>query len=153
MKRSRLILISGLAAAALAYLGLFHLCTAEHRDMERSQTPELAWLKDEFHLGDAEFKRISALHESYLAGCMERCRRIDSKNAELRQLLAHMKTITPEIERALTEAAQLRAECQKIMLQHCYEVSQTMPPEQGQRYLAWVHQRTMQGDAHSTMNP
>jgi hypothetical protein len=28
------------------------------------------------------------------------------------------------------------------MLRHFYEVSRTMPPEQGRRYLAWVQERT-----------
>jgi hypothetical protein len=28
------------------------------------------------------------------------------------------------------------------MLQHFFEVSQTMPPEEGKRYLAWVEEKT-----------
>lgn len=152
MRRAWIILVSGLAAAALAYVCFYHLCTADARHLAHSEAPELAWLKEEFHLGDAEFKRISALHESYLAGCAERCRFIDEKNEALKVMLARTNAVTSEIQQALAEAAQLRAECQKQMLQHFYEVSQSMPPEQGRRYLAWVHERTLHTDAHGTMH-
>jgi hypothetical protein len=37
------------------------------------------------------------------------------------------------------------------MLQHFYEVSRTMPPEQGRRYLAWVQERTILADSHEEM--
>lgn len=152
MKRALLILISGFAAAVLAYFCLYHWCMADARGMAHSEAPELAWLKSEFHLGDAEFKRISTLHESYLKGCAARCRLIDEKNEALKAMLARTNGVTPEIERALGEAAQLRAECQKQMLQHFYEVSENMAPEQGRRYLAWVQERTLQTDTHSTMH-
>jgi hypothetical protein len=106
--------------------------------MERSQRPELAWLKEEFHLSDAEFKRVSELHAAYLPHCREMCRKIDEQNAQLQKLLAGATNTTPEIDAALVEIAQLRSGCQRMMLRHFFEVSQTMPPEQGSRYLAWV---------------
>jgi len=152
MKRSWLILISGIAVALLAYGGLYYAGTADCRSLERSKAPELAWLKEKFHLTDAEFARISQMHDAYLAGCAERCRRIDLKNAELKELLARTNTVTPEIEKALADAALLRAECQKAMLQHFYAVSQTMPPEQGKRYLPWVQERTVLPNTHDMMS-
>ena len=112
----------------------------------------MAWLKQEFHLSDAEFSRIKQMHESYLAGCAERCRRIDEKNSQLKRLLAVTNLVTPEIQAALIESARLRAECQKKMLEHFYQVSQTMPPEQGKRYLAWVQDQTILSDTHSQMH-
>jgi len=151
MKRPALILFAGLALAALAYCGIYYTGTANCCRMERGQTPELAWLKQEFHLSDAEFARVSEMHEEYLAGCAERCHRIDLKNQALAQLLAATNHITPEIEKALAESALLRAECQSKMLQHFYDVSRTMPPEQGQRYLAWVQSKTVLSDSHSQM--
>jgi hypothetical protein len=152
MPRTLLILVAGLAFAGLGYFGVYSAGTAAHCTMEKSQAPELAWLKQEFQLNDEEFNRISRLHEQYLAGCAERCRRIDLKNQELAQLLTATNTITPEIERLLSEAAQLRAECQKNMLQHFYEVSRTMPTDQGKRYLAWVQEQTIVPDTHSQMH-
>ena len=92
------------------------------------------------------------MHEAYLSGCMERCHRIDLKSQELKRLLAATNAVTPEIEKTLAEAAQLRAQCQKKMLQHFYEVSRTMPPDQGQRYLAWIQEKTVLSDSHSQMH-
>jgi hypothetical protein len=83
---------------------------------------------------------------------MEMCRRIGEKNAEIKDLLAGSATVTPVIEEKLGEAAQLRAQCQKQMLDHFFTVSQAMPPEQGRRYLAWVQERTFltsEGMGHS----
>jgi hypothetical protein len=152
MKRPWLLLICGWLAAAVAGFAAYYAGTACCRNLEASQTPELAWLKAEFHLGDTEFARISKLHESYLAACAERCRKVDEKNMELRELLARTNAVTPEIAKVLGEAAQLRADCQKEMLQHFFEVSQTMPPEEGRRYLAWVQARTLSANTHTGMH-
>ena len=94
----------------------------------------------------------STCYEAYLSGCKERCHRIDLKNEELARLLAATNTVTPDIEKALAEAALLRADCQKKMLQHFYDVSRTMPPEQGKRYLAWVQKQTIPSDSHGQMH-
>jgi hypothetical protein len=152
MKRPILILAVGLVLGAAGYAGVYFSRTADCCRLKQEKEPELAWLKREFHLSDAEFDRISQLHEQYLAGCAERCHHIDMKNAELARLLTATNTVTPEIEQAIAESARLRAECQRIMLQHFYEVSRTMPPDQGQRYLAWVQARTVLADSHSQMH-
>ena len=151
MKRAWLIILAGLALACGAYWGSYRAATANCHAMETSKEPELAWLKSEFHLTEAEFTRVSAVHEEYLAGCAERCQRIDEKNAYLKQLLAGTNAITPEIEKVLSDAAQLRAECYKKMLDHFYNVSRTMPPAEGKRYLAWVQEKTIMSDTHRGM--
>ena len=150
MKRAWFVLLGGLALALLAYGGSYFLRSAPSRHMENAAVPELAWLQTEFHISDAEFARISKLHETYSAACAERCKQIDAKNAEIEKLLTASSTVTPEIEKKLLEAAQLRAECQKAMLEHFYEVSKAMPPEQGRRYLAWVIGCTL-APQHDTM--
>ena len=73
---------------------------------------------------------------------MERCRRIDELNDKLSNTLATATQVTPEVEKLLGERAQMRASCQTDMLKHFFEVSRTMPPEQGKRYLAWVRENT-----------
>jgi len=151
MKRAWVILLAGLFLACAAYFCSYYAGTARSHRLEGSGTPELAWLKEEFHLTDAEFARIKQMHEGYLAGCAQRCRHIDEKNAQLRALLAASNKMTPEIEQALAESARLRTECQRQMLDHFYQVSQTMPPEQGKRYLAWVQGQTILSDTHSQM--
>src|SRR5262245_14076342 len=123
MNRSILILIGGLALGVLAYAGMYRAGTASSCCLVESIKRELAWLQQEFHLSDAEFKRISQLHEQYLSGCAERCRQIDLKNEELARLLESTDNVSPEIQRALEESASLRAHCQSMMLQHFYEVS------------------------------
>src|SRR6266403_4676374 len=55
MSRSLLILLSGLAVAGLGYFGVYSAGTAGHCQMEKSQAPELAWLKQEFQINDEEF--------------------------------------------------------------------------------------------------
>jgi len=153
VRRSLSILLLGIVLALGAYFAFYYASTARTRRMERTDAPELAWLQDQFHLTDAEFARIRQMHEAYLEGCAQRCAKIDEINQHLRGLLAETNTVTPEIERTLAQAAALRAECQAKMLQHFYEVSRTMPAEQGGRYLQWVQQQTILTDAHSGMQP
>ena len=88
MRRPALILVAGMAAAVLAYAGVYYSRTADCCHKTQGGAPELAWLKQEFGLGDAEFKRIAEMHDSYLSGCAERCHRIDLKNQEVARLLA-----------------------------------------------------------------
>ncbi len=142
MKKGVLILLLGLALAAAAYGCIYFVCTSSARNLERSSQPELAWLKEEFHLSDSEFKRISELHEAYLPQCAEMCRQVEAQNQRLKALLAATNQMTAGIESAVAESARLRGECQRNMLRHFYEVSRTMPPEQGRRYFAWVQERT-----------
>jgi hypothetical protein len=143
MKRALTIFVGGLLLAATAYCGFYLSGSATERNLARSRTPELAWLKQEFHLDDAEFQRISQLHAAYQAHCAEMCRRIAAKNSELQALLAANDTVTPEIKMNLSEAARIRADCQAAMLAHFCEVSRTMPPAEGKRYLAWVCNQTL----------
>jgi Spy/CpxP family protein refolding chaperone len=111
--------------------------------MERNSHPELAWLKDQYHLTETQFAAVAQLHDAYRPKCAEMCRRIDEQNARVQRLLDATNTVTPEIKEALAEAARLRAECQSTMLQHYFETSRRMPPEQAERYLAWVQRETL----------
>ena len=146
MKRGILILLVGLVGATVAFCCVYLACTAHARTLQRSGQPELAWLKAEFKLSDAEFKRVSDLHSAYLPQCRQKCREIDAQNARLERLLADATTVTPEIERTIAEASRLRSECQTMMLRHFFQVSQTMAPEQGRRYLAWVKEKAFLPD-------
>ncbi len=143
MKRVWFIVFGGLVLAVAAYAGVYLAGTCSVRAIAESKQPALAWMQQEYHLSDAQFARLCELHDAYRPKCMEMCRKIDAKNAELQKLLAATNVITPEIKQALADAAQIRAECQAGMLQHFNEVAQTMPPEQGKRYLEWVWQETL----------
>lgn len=152
MKRFWLIGIAGLAAALLGYYLIYANQTAKHRALEHGAAPDLAWLRMEYQLSDAEFQRVSTLHHAYVSACAARCRQIDAKNAELQKLIVNSSNVTPEIERLLDEAAKLRTACQTEMLKHFFEVSRAMPPEEGKRYLDWVCCQTLTPQ-HSSMIP
>jgi len=143
MKRAVVILIVGIALGLAGFCTLYFGKTASHFKKVHGETPELAWLKVEFNLSDAEFKRIADLHKAYLPDCAQMCRRIAAKNEEMRVLLRQTNSPVAAVEGKLSEAAELRLECQKRMFRHFVEVSQAMPPAQGKRYLAWVQERTL----------
>ena len=142
-KRGVTVLCLGLAVAALAYSALYFSTTSSTHAAMRAAHPELIWLKEEFNLKDAEFQRIAELHAGYLPKCREMCGKIAEKNSEIKAILAETNRVTPEIETKLTEIAQLRAQCQKNMLEHFYAVSRVMPPAEGRRYLEWIQGQTM----------
>lgn len=142
MKKVGLILLAGLLLSTVAFSGFYYFGTASCRAMMNEPEPELAWLKKEFKLTDAEFERITKLHEAYLPQCAQRCVRIAALNQTLERLLGQSASVTPEIQQVLAERAKLRADCEAEMLNHFLSVSRTMPPEQGKRYLEWVEQQT-----------
>jgi hypothetical protein len=142
MKRGGAILLAGLALSAAAFCGVYYRGLAPMRALMSRPQPELAWLRQEFNLGDAEFARIAELHQAYLPQCRQRCGLVEQQNERLGQLLAHADTVTPEIRDLLAERARIRAECEAEMLKHFLAVSRTMPAEQGRRYLAWIEQQT-----------
>jgi Heavy-metal resistance len=149
MKRLRLILLLGLLGATVAfgigYVWRLHLAGG----VSASALDELGWLKQEFRLSDAEFARIQSLHATYLPHCRAMCAQVEAVNERLRGLLNATNHVTPEIAKALSEAAEIRARCQGMMFDHFYEVSRAMPPEQGRRYLIWVQQQTLLPTYHS----
>jgi len=147
VKRGLSILIGGLLVACAAYCLFYFTGTASHRKLLASKAPELLWLKKEFNLTDAELARITQLHEAYLPQCRVRCHHIEELNLRLIQAIGSATRMTPAIEQLLAERAKMRADCQAEMLQHFFEVSRTMPAEQGRRYLAWVREQTCLAEA------
>jgi hypothetical protein len=143
MTKGGTILLMGLLLGTGGFSGFYYLGMAPCRNMMQERQPELAWLKKEFNLNEAELARITQLHEAYLPQCAKRCRVIEGQNVKLKELLAKDGAVTPEIQDLLTERAKTRAQCEAEMLKHFREVSRTMPPEQGRRYLAWVEEQTV----------
>jgi len=149
MNRSLVILLGALVLGVALFGGSYFAGQRACR-MTRS-ADDLSWLRDEFHLGDAEMSRIQKLHEGYLPKCAEMCAKIAAKKSELEIALGpdtHVggnstTNVNPVAEQKLAELAALRAQCQSQMLQHFIEVSRTMPPEQGRRYLAEMQRFTL----------
>jgi hypothetical protein len=142
MIRTSVILLLGLLVAVGGYCARYFSKTAAARAIEASDSPELSWLKEEFDLSDAEFARIRGLHGAYLPGCATMCAKIATVNKDLEALVLQTNQVTPEIAAKLAEIGKLRQECQTMMLSHFYAVSQSMPPEQGRRYLAEMQKLT-----------
>jgi hypothetical protein len=157
MKKNAIILLLGLLLGLAAFSGFYYLGTATSRNMMREPKPELAWLKQEFRLSDAEFARISQMHDAYLPQCRERCQRIAEQDQQLQVLLSNATNLTAEIQNLIAARAQTRADCEAQMLKHFLAVSRTMPPEQGRRYLGWVESQCCFGGSamesrHKTAN-
>jgi hypothetical protein len=146
MRRALVILFLGAGLGLLTAAGTYWSMTARHRALLRQEQPELVWLRAEFEIAPDDFARISELHQAYLPRCAELCQRIASCESRIRALLDGADQLTPEIENLLLEAAQTRVECQRNMLDHFFQVSRVMPPEQGRRYLAWVKEKTFRMD-------
>lgn len=143
MRRPLLILVVMLLAGAAAFFGgqrLVAYWCAKH--MPRP-TDDLAWLRLEFRLNDAELARVRQLHEGYLPKCREFCERIDTRKRELQALLVSPANANATVEQKLIEVGTVRAQCQAAMLQHFREISQVMPPEQGRRYLVEMQRLTL----------
>lgn len=140
------IFLGGLLACAATCVAVYLAATSPIRELQNHPAPELAWLREEFKLSEPDFKKVSDLHYAYLPQCKELCARIAEKNARMRELLETSTNVTPDIQAVLNEAAQLRAQCQAQMLNHFFQVSRTMPPAEGQRYLAWIRSQTLWGD-------
>ena len=143
MNRSLVILLGALALGAGIFAGSYF--TAQRATVMCCAKPadDLGWLQMEFHLGDAEMARIRELHDGYLPKCAEMCAKIAAKKDELAAVLGTSTNLTAEAQTKLNEIAALQAQCQAQMLRHFIAVSQAMPPEQGERYLAEMKQLTL----------
>lgn len=131
-----------LAASAVFFAGQR---IATHWQMQHMAQPpdELAWLRMEYQLSDADMNRVRGLHDGYKVLCSNYCARIDAQKLELQTALVAGTNAQKTIDAKLAEIGQLRAQCQAAMVQHFREVSLVMPPEQGRRYLAEMERLTL----------
>jgi hypothetical protein len=143
MNRSLVILLGALILCAALFGGSYAISRRVCQNCMAKSVSDLDWLQQEFNLNDAELARIQKLHEGYLPKCADMCAKIAAKKSELETALNGSTNINPLAQQKLTELAALRAQCQAQMLQHFTEVSQTMPPDQGRRYLAEMQRLTL----------
>ncbi len=138
MKKGLIILMCALVAGA----GTFWV-TRCHQQAARQEVlldamPELAWLRGELHLSDAQFAQASALHTAYRPQCAIMCCRIAEARARLEAIAQGARGMTPELTDAIREHARVRAECQQKMLDHLYQTAALLDDSQAARYLAKV---------------
>ncbi len=139
MKRLASFLLLVLAVAATAYGITCYLNTRKPED-------QWSWLRREFHLSDAQFARIQALHEAYQPVCAEHCNRIMAVRQRLAELERAAAKNSPAYTAALEEWAALKRECNEATLQHLRKVAGEMDPGQGSRYLDLMVPRITQFD-------
>ena len=143
MNRSLVILLGALALGAAIFAGSYF---ASQRACVMTMTrsaDDIRWLRDEFHLNDADMARVRQLHEGYMPQCAKMCALIAAKNAEVQAALGNGTNVTAKAQKKLTELGELRAQCQAQMIQHFIAVSQAMSPEEGRRYLAEMKKLTL----------
>jgi len=143
MKRPLFILAIVLLAASALFASSYLMSRRVCEACTMRSTDDLDWLRQEFHLNDAEMAHMRELHNGYLPKCMEMCAQIAVKKQELDAALAGATNVSPVAKQKLNELALLRSQCQAQMLQHFIEVSRAMPPEQGRRYLSEVERLTI----------
>ena len=143
MKRSPFIVLGIVAFAVLLFAAAFFCANRFYASRAAQPASDLAWLKQEFRLSEAEMARIEKLHAGYLPKCAEMCAKIAAKKREIESTLTDVTNVTDTARQKLGELASLRAQCQAQMLEHFVEVSHAMPPEQGQRYLAEMKRITL----------
>jgi hypothetical protein len=131
-----------------AGLGAFWLCTffgtSDLRSVSADRDADLVWLRREFDLTDVQFQRIQSLHTAYAAKCDLMCQRIMNANAALDAAISRNKQVTPEIQQAMGQVAQVQLDCRQSMLTHVYEVSAQMSPSSAARYLKMMKQRIIE---------
>jgi hypothetical protein len=143
MRRPLIIVVFMLLAGATVFLTGHHLAAQWCVNYVARPTDDLAWLRLEFRLSDADLARVRELHDGYLPKCRDFCERIGAGNLELQAMLASGTNEPAAIERKLLEIGEHRARCQAAMLQHFQDVSRVMPLEQGRRYLAEMRRLTL----------
>ena len=142
MKKPALILLAILAAATAAYFACYHIATHDVRRMMKAED-NMAWLRAEFALNDAQARTIAALEADYEPRCAAMCVRIAESNQRLEKLLAISKTMTPELVAALREASQTQADCRAATMEQAFAISAHMVREQAVRYRDMIADRVM----------
>jgi len=140
MKRIVAFAVLALAVAATAYGVTRYLQARQPED-------PWAWMRREFHLTDAQFARVRALHQAYQPVCADHCRRILAARVRLEEL-GRAGTPDPAAQagaRAAWDA--LCAECNRATLAHLREMAAAMNPDDGRRYLALTVPR-VEGNEH-----
>jgi len=135
MKKTLIILtVSILAGVAAFSLMRSHKAAASGGALLDSM-PELAWVRKDLGLTEEQFAKVSELHAAYRPKCLELCRHISEAHAKLASLTRRDRDVTPELEAAIREHADVHARCQQAMLKHIYETAATLDEKRAGRYL------------------
>lgn len=95
----------------------------------------LRWLKEEYHLDEPAFERITALHRDYFQICDQMCRQINEADAPLLWRARQRGRKSGDIAAQLSRERAICADCEKTAIQHLRQVAAHMPAGQGERFL------------------
>ena len=138
MKKGLLVLAAALLAGVAAFYATRWHVAGEHHDGGHAMMdamPELEWLQRDLHLSEAQFAKVSELHAAYRPQCTEMCQHIARAHEKMESIAQVSGGMTPELQAALKEHADLHLECQQTMLQHLYRTAATLDQGQSQQYL------------------
>lgn len=152
MKKGLMVLILAAAIGIAAYQ-----ITRTHQQSERKEVlldamPELAWLRGELKLTDAQFAQASELHATYRPKCAAMCRSIAQAQARLETLATGGRGMSPELAQAIREHARVQAECQQKMLEHLYQTADLLDDRQAAKYLETVLPHALNSSAGGTVS-
>jgi hypothetical protein len=124
----------------VAFLGLVVLVAAAGYGLtrylgSRKTEDQWTWLRREFHLNDAQFARIQALHAAYEPVCAGHCSRIMALQQRIAELEKAGGTDSPAYAAAATEWQAVSRECNRATQLHLEKVAAEMDPAEGRRYL------------------
>lgn len=135
MKRMLLVLLTGLAAGVMAHVTWFR----QHRPCTGDELNcQLAWIRTELHLDDAQFARIRAIHEAssprLLALAAQVAQMRDEYAAFERARVTEGKVDFLEFARFVEQRRAIDRECLALTHQLVAATSGTMSPQQRERY-------------------
>jgi hypothetical protein len=147
MKRTLLVLLSGLVAGIAAHVTWFNT----HRPCRGDElTCQLAWIRTELKLTDEQYARIVAIHQAssprLLALAAQVAQMRDEYAAFDRQRLATDQVDFLEFARFVEQRRAIDRECLAITRQLVAATSNTMTPAQRERYLGLIGPAFTNGD-------
>jgi len=148
MRRLVVILTLAVLLGLGAYFVSYGIARCTFCRMPDASDPS-SWLRQEFHLSDAEYAQVKKLEADYHPHCVVMCDQIMQSHRTLKNLILANGAVTPEIEAALQKDGAIQEEWRADMLRHFYEVSRAMPPAEGKRYLQFMQAQVIQSEMTS----
>ncbi len=136
MTRTLLVLLAGLAAGVAAHLTWFD----SHRPCRDDELScQLTWIRNELKLTDAQYSRVVAIHEASSPKLLALAAQVAQLREEYaafdRQRLATDQVDFIEFARFVEQRRAIDRECLALTRQLVAATSNTMSPEQRERYL------------------
>ncbi len=135
MKKGLLILAAAMMAGILAFFLSRGQPSPDPGTVLLDSLPELAWLRTDLKLTDAQYAKVGELHRAYRPVCAEMCRRIAEGEAAVAKLARAQGGMNDELSQAIDNHGRVIAACKRSMLEHLYQTASLMNERQARRYL------------------